>query len=196
MFRLRNDLKKLATKSSQQAPFCAPKFPSVLKSLTSRTTLSASNHSNNDGWRASARTRGWSQDRWNKDPNVIEDSRVCLGTGLEPVKPREGEQQASGAGRLAALGHTPGCFPEAPLKSSPFKGPASSSADCAEAGLFLSHVVGPLVFSTERPRFALQTTWKRNGTPSSHAPAPAPTAALGDVSVGHDAPAAVGCACV
>lgn len=39
IFCLRNNLKKLATKSSQQAHFCAPKFPLVLKSLTSRTTL-------------------------------------------------------------------------------------------------------------------------------------------------------------
>ena len=100
--------------------------------------------------------------------------RVSLGTWLEPVKPREWERQASGEGRLAALGHTPVCFSKAPLKISLFKDPTSSSADCANAGLFLSHVVGPLVFFTEHPRFALKTTWKRNGIPSSQAPTPTP----------------------
>lgn len=117
---------------------------------------------------------------------------MSLGTWLEPVKPREWEQQVSGEGRLAALGHTPVCFSKAPLKISLFKDPTSSSADCADAGLFLSHVVGPLVFFTEHPRFALKTTWKRNGIPSSQAPTPTATATLGNVYVGHDAPAAVG----
>lgn len=130
-----------------------------------------------------------------QNPNVPEDSSVSLGTWVEPVKPREWRQQVFGEGRLAALGHTPVCFSKVPLMISLFKDPTGSSADCADAGLFLSHVVGPLVFFTEHPCLAFKTTWKRSGIPSSHAPTP--TATLGNVYVGPDTPAASGvCVCI
>lgn len=199
-FCLGNDLKKLATKSSQQAHFCAPKFPLVLKSLTSRTALRKQQAHQTTVTMMAGGLQQEPRDgpkRWNKNPNVLEDSRVSLGTWLEPVKPREREQQVFGEGRLAAQGHTPVCLSKAPFKISLFKDPTSSSADCADAGLFLSHVVGPLVFFTEHPCLAFKTIWKRSGTPSSHVPTPIPTPTLGNVYVGHAAAAAVGvCVCV